>query len=57
MAVEIHELEVVPPAPGSDGKPITLAEQPSRAPDPELELQIERAARLRQSRDLRLHAD
>ncbi|HUA45444.1 MAG TPA: hypothetical protein VMA77_09475 [Solirubrobacteraceae bacterium] len=60
MAVSIQELEVVPPAP-SQGGPASNQPQHgqsgSAAPKPELERQLERAARLRRSRDLRLEAD
>jgi hypothetical protein len=52
MPVEIGELEVVPPAPAPPAMPPPPAAQPAA-----LELELERAARLRWSRDLRLQAD
>ena len=59
MAVEIQEVEVIPSAPAPPA--VAPAAQPGPAasapPAPELELHLERAARLRRSRDLRLHAD
>jgi hypothetical protein len=54
MAVEIQELEVVP----SEAAPAAVPSPPQpAAPRPALELELERAARLLWSRDLRLQAD
>jgi hypothetical protein len=52
MAVEIQELEVIP----AEAAPAAVAPPPAPAA-PNLELELERAARLRWSRDLRLQAD
>jgi hypothetical protein len=59
VAVQIQELEVVPAAPGPATTPggQQPQAQPPAAAHPELELKLERAARLRRSRDLRLQAD
>lgn len=60
MPVQIQELEVVPPAPGQGAPQAGGQQQPqqqSGAPDPDLERRLERAARLRRARELRLEAD
>jgi hypothetical protein len=59
MPVEIQDIEVVaqPPAPsGQAAASGAHGEQPS-GQHPELQLEIERAARVRRSRDVRLRAD
>jgi hypothetical protein len=53
MAVEIQELEVVP----AEAAPAPVTPPPPSQGAPNLELELERAARLRWSRDLRLQAD
>jgi hypothetical protein len=58
MPVEIQDIEVVAQPPPSGQAAVSGAhrEQPS-GQHPELQLEIERAARVRRSRDLRLRAD
>jgi hypothetical protein len=59
MAVEIQELEVVPAAPSAEdtGAVAASSSPPSGAPHPHLVAEVQRAARLLRSRDLRLEAD
>jgi len=53
MAVEIQELEVVP----SEAAPAAAPPPSPPAAKPPLDIEVERAARLLWSRDLRLQAD
>jgi hypothetical protein len=55
VAVEIQELEVVPAPPASEATASTPVPRP--ASDAALLAELQRAARLNASRDLRLHAD
>jgi hypothetical protein len=63
MAVQIQELEVVPPAPAPGGSAQGAAQtgqpqqQQAGPPSPALERRLEHAARIRRARDQRLHAD
>lgn len=59
MPVEIHELEVVPAAPAAEdtGTPAATSSPALGAPRPDLVAEVQRAARLQRSRDLRLEAD
>jgi hypothetical protein len=57
MPVEIQDVEVIAQPPSQAGQSPAQPPAPSNAPHPELELELERAARIRRSRDLRLHAD
>ncbi len=57
MAVEIQEVELVPRPPASSDAPAPESATSPAVLHPALELELERAVRLRQSRDLRLHAD
>ena len=57
MAVEIQEVEVVPAPTSPSAASGSNSTKPPTVLSPEVELELERAARLRHSRDLRLHAD
>jgi hypothetical protein len=57
VAVQIGEVEVVPSAPARQPAENSTPEHPPAAPQPGLEHQMERAAWLLRSRDLRVHAD
>jgi hypothetical protein len=57
VAVQIGEVEVVPSAPALQPADNATSQDPAAAPRPGLEHEVERAARLLRSRDLRVHAD
>jgi hypothetical protein len=58
MAVEIHELEVIPrPAPATSSPAPATEDTHASAPQPDVELQIRRTTYRLHSRDHRLRAD
>jgi hypothetical protein len=59
MPVEIQDVEVIAQSPSQPGPSSVQIppSPPSTVLHPELQLEMERAAWIRRSRDLRLHAD